>query len=185
MLRYVLVFTLVALVLTGCDSGSGPATSDSIAAYTSPTTTVAASPTIATTHATSSTSVPPPDVPEALAGFGISTVALDGTDLLVAVADDSDERRQGLMRLEDLGDLDGMLFVFAGDSESGFWMKNTLIPLDIAFFNAEGDYVDGFRMEPCTADPCPTYRPGGPYRYALEMPAGTMPVPVTDIEIDR
>jgi hypothetical protein len=182
MSRYALAFTFLALVLTGCDSGFGPATFDSI---TTATTVPASTAATTTTQAASSTSVPPPDVPEAVAGFGITTLALDGTDLLVAVADDSDELQQGLMRLEDLGDLDGMLFVFDGDTDSGFWMKNTLIPLDIAFFNAEGGYVDGFRMDPCAADPCPTYRPAGSYRYALEMPAGTMPVPATGIEIDR
>jgi hypothetical protein len=181
MFRYTLAFALIALVLAGCGPGSGPSTSGSIAGDAVSVTTVETT----TTRTASSTSVPPPDVPEAIASFGTATLALDGTNLLVAVAGDSDERRQGLMGLEDLGDLDGMLFVFDGDTESGFWMKNTLIPLDIAFFNDEGVFVDGFRMEPCTADPCPSYRPGGSYRYALEMPAGTMPVSATRIEIDQ
>ncbi len=181
MFRYLLACTLLTLALTGCGPGAGASTFDSIAEDATFVTTVETTP----TRTAPSTSVPLPDVPEAVASFGTATLALDGTNLLVAVADDSDERRQGLMGLEDLGDLDGMLFVFGGDTESGFWMKNTLIPLDIAFFNAEGVFVDGFRMEPCTADPCPTYRPGGSYRYALEMPAGTMPVSVTRIEIDQ
>jgi uncharacterized protein len=181
MFRYLLALALLALVLAGCGSGSGPSTFDSVAQDATPVTTVETT----TTNTTPSTSVPLPDVPETVASFGTATLVLDGTNLLVAVADDSDERRQGLMGLEDLGDLDGMLFVFDVDTESGFWMKNTLIPLDIAFFDDEGVFVDGFRMEPCTADPCPSYRPGGSYRYALEMPAGTMPVSATRIEIDQ
>jgi hypothetical protein len=76
------------------------------------------------------------------------------------------------MGVTDLGGLDGMLFVFQADSEGGFWMKNTLIPLDIAFFTADGGFVDALTMVPCVEDPCPTYRPDGSYRYALEAPAG-------------
>jgi uncharacterized membrane protein (UPF0127 family) len=51
-------------------------------------------------------------------------------------------------------------------------MKNTLIPLDVAFFTVEGVLVDLLRMEPCTADPCPIYQPRGEYRYALETEVG-------------
>ncbi|RPI22311.1 MAG: hypothetical protein EHM57_05495, partial [Actinobacteria bacterium] len=55
---------------------------------------------------------------------------------------------------------------------SGFWMKNTLLPLDIAFFAGDGSFVDRLTMEPCPGDPCPVYRPSGPYRLAVEVPAG-------------
>ena len=64
-----------------------------------------------------------------------------------------------------------MLFVFQVDSNGGFWMKNTLIPLDIAFFAVDGTFVDSMTMAPCTEDPCPTYRQSGSYRYAVEAPA--------------
>lgn len=114
-------------------------------------------------------------VPEVLDGFGFSPVWLPDVELFVAIADTSELRQQGLMNVTDLGDLDGMLFVFEEDSSSGFWMKDTLIPLDIAFFDATGDFVDGFVMEPCQTDDCPIHRPGGTYRHALEMPAGEMP----------
>ncbi|HEX5630327.1 MAG TPA: DUF192 domain-containing protein [Acidimicrobiia bacterium] len=90
----------------------------------------------------------------------------------MAVADTPERRTQGLMGVTDLGDLDGMLFVFDADSTSGFWMKNTLIPLDIAFFTAEGVLVDLLRMTPCEADPCPVYEPAGSYRYAIETEIG-------------
>jgi hypothetical protein len=90
----------------------------------------------------------------------------------VAVADDATRRAQGLMGVEDLGALRGMLFVFPEDTTSGFWMKDTPLALDIAFFAADGSPVGLFSMAPCPGEDCPTYRPAGPYRYALEVPAG-------------
>lgn len=116
-----------------------------------------------------------PRIPAGLETLEVAVVALDGQELLVAMADTPATRRQGLMGVADLLDLDGMLFVFIEDTTSGFWMKDTLIPLDIAFFSVGGNYVDGFEMEPCATTNCPTYLPDGSYRYALEMAAGTMP----------
>ena len=95
-----------------------------------------------------------------------------GDPWTVAVADDAAERARGLSGVEDLGGLRGMLFVYPGDVTAGFWMKDTSIPLDIAFFAADGSLVDQRSMVPCPADPCPVYAPGRPYRCALEVPAG-------------
>jgi uncharacterized membrane protein (UPF0127 family) len=67
---------------------------------------------------------------------------------------------------------DGMLFVFARPTSGGFWMKNTLVPLTIVFFNADGKRVRRLSMTPCRADPCPIYDPGRLYRFALELRAG-------------
>ena len=114
------------------------------------------------------------DEPAGLEGFETSAITIDGRELAVAVAESPNQRSQGLMGVADLGGLDGMLFVFQADSDGGFWMKNTLIALDIAFFTADGRFVDTLTMAPCTEDPCPTYRPGGSYRYALEAPAGDL-----------
>ncbi|MEA3511270.1 MAG: DUF192 domain-containing protein [Actinomycetota bacterium] len=112
--------------------------------------------------------------PVGLAGFDTATIAIDEQQLAVAVADTSALRSQGLMGVTDLGGLDGMLFVFEETTDGGFWMKDTLIPLDIAFFDADGVFVGGFAMEPCTGDPCPVYRPSGTYRYAVEVPEGDL-----------
>jgi uncharacterized membrane protein (UPF0127 family) len=161
---------LLIVLIAGCDSGVEDPTFGTVATTTVATTTVVS---------TSS-----PSIPGTLADFAVATVSLDGEDLLVAVAGNSEERRRGLMGVTDLGDLDGMLFVFDQDVSAAFWMKDTLIPLDIAFFTATGDLVDGFAMEPCTANPCPTYRPDGSYRYALEMPAGAMPGRITHLTVD-
>lgn len=126
------------------------------------------------------------DEPTGLEGFETSTITVDGRGLVVAVAASPSQRSQGLMGVTDLGSLDGMLFVFPVDSDGGFWMKNTLIPLDIVFFTADGGFVDSLTMAPCTEDPCPTYRPGGSYRYALEAPAGDLAfvTPTSRLELD-
>lgn len=65
-----------------------------------------------------------------------------------------------------------MLFSWEEDVITFFWMKNTLIPLDIAFFNAAGELIEVISMEPCTADPCPRYGPATPFRYAIEAEPG-------------
>ena len=112
--------------------------------------------------------------PAGLDGFDVTEVTIDGQRMAVAVADTPELRSRGLMGVNNLGGLDGMLFVFEKTTDAGFWMKNTLIPLDIAFFDTSGDYVDSFTMDPCTEDPCPVYHPSGAYRYAVETPAGDL-----------
>ena len=94
--------------------------------------------------------------------------------MVVAVANTPETRTQGLMGVTELGGLDGMLFVFEADSESGFWMRDTLIPLDIAFFAFDRIFVDKLTMVPCTTDDCPLYHATGPYRYAIEAPEGDL-----------
>lgn len=105
-------------------------------------------------------------------GFSIAEIVIGGRTLTVAVADEPASRRQGLMGVEDLGDLDGMLFVMDGTVSSAFTMRNTLIPLQIAFFAESGALIDLVEMVPCEAEPCPLYRAGGSYRYAVEVPQG-------------
>jgi uncharacterized membrane protein (UPF0127 family) len=95
-------------------------------------------------------------------------------ELAVAVADEPGERAQGLMGISDLGDLAGMLFVYDADTQTSFWMKDTIIPLDIAFFAGDGSFVDLLTMEPCATDSCPFYNAAGPFRWALEVPAGDL-----------
>jgi uncharacterized membrane protein (UPF0127 family) len=88
------------------------------------------------------------------------------------IADDAAERETGLMNRESLAADGGMLFVFEEDTNSAFWMKNTLVPLSIAFVAADGEILRILDMEPCTADPCPVYDPGVTYRTALEVNKG-------------
>lgn len=112
--------------------------------------------------------------PPTLAGVSSTTISIDGRELVVAVADTPETRGRGLMGVTDLGGLDGMLFVWEADTAAAFWMQNTLISLDIAFFSVDGSLVDRLTMEPCTADSCPLYSASGLYRYALEAPAGDL-----------
>ncbi|MCP3998587.1 MAG: DUF192 domain-containing protein, partial [bacterium] len=167
------------------DGGVETTTSSSASAVTTQPPTSASTVAPEPEPPTNTTSTAAPVVPAILESFGVEQISIDGTALLVAVADTGDLRRQGLMNLQDLGDLDGMLFVFDRDSSGGFWMRNTLIPLDIAFFAVDGTFVDGFAMEPCRTDDCPTYSPSGAYRYAVELPRGEMPDEVWKLSLDR
>lgn len=96
----------------------------------------------------------------------------EGITMPVYVADEPAEQRQGLMGVTDLPRDAGMVFLFPEDRDGGFWMKNTLLPLSIAYFRADGTVVAVLAMEPCEADPCPSYPPGGHYRHVLEVHQG-------------
>ena len=68
----------------------------------------------------------------------------------------------------------GMLFVFTTDEPRTFWMKDTLIPLDILFFDAHHRLVTiQADAQPCRSDPCELYPSDAPARYVLELNAGT------------
>jgi uncharacterized protein len=112
-----------------------------------------------------------PPAPRAEAGVVIQTA--DGpVELDVELADTSGERATGLMGREDIGPHDGMAFTFGEPTDGTFWMKNTLIPLSIAFWDEGGRIIGIIDMEPCTDDPCPSYGPGVPYVGALEVEQG-------------
>lgn len=91
-------------------------------------------------------------------------------DIAVEIADSDAERQKGLMERASLEG--GMLFVFPQEQELAFWMKDTLIPLDILYFDSRGQFVSVTTMQPCKADPCTTYPSAGPARFALEVNAG-------------
>ena len=90
----------------------------------------------------------------------------------IEIADSDQERQLGLMGRTSLAQDAGMLFIFDdGLKTRNFWMKNTLIPLDI-FFIADNKIVDVQIMVPCTADPCPIYASKAPADSALEVNVG-------------
>jgi uncharacterized membrane protein (UPF0127 family) len=103
-----------------------------------------------------------------------STVTFDGSDavLYVAVADTAQEQQKGLMGVEILPADEGMAFVFDEPVDSTFWMKDTLIPLSIAFVDESGRVIGVRGMRPCEADPCPTYGIDEPYVLAIEANLG-------------
>ena len=103
------------------------------------------------------------------------TPARGGTPirLAVEVADTEELRTCGLMHRPALHPEQGMLFVFTTDVAGGFWMRNTLIRLSIAFIAVDGRIVDILDMEPAPpGGPYPTYTPRGAYRYAVEANHG-------------
>jgi uncharacterized membrane protein (UPF0127 family) len=93
-------------------------------------------------------------------------------ELRVEVAEGDDDRQQGLMGRAELAEQAGMLFLFDGESSGGFWMKDTLIPLSVAFIDSDGEILSILDMEPCDADPCPVYDPGVAYHAAVEVNQG-------------
>ena len=99
-----------------------------------------------------------------------TVLRLDGVTFRPEVAKTSAQRSLGLMNRRQ-APKDGMLFVFPETTSGGFWMKNTLVPLTIVFFDTAGNRVRKLSMVPCRKDPCPIYEPGRPYRFALELRA--------------
>lgn len=94
---------------------------------------------------------------------------------VLEVADNETEREEGLMNVTELGKHEGMLFKYPEEDQRGFWMKNTLIPLDMIFLDAEKEVinVETARPEPGTAEENLTvYRSEGPAKYVIEVNAG-------------
>jgi uncharacterized protein len=101
-------------------------------------------------------------------------VELHGHRFSVEFATDDASREHGLMMRTALAPDHGMLFVFPYQAPQGFWMKNTLIPLDILYFDTDRRLVSTqSNVPPCKADPCPIYPSNAPARYVLELSAGT------------
>ena len=97
----------------------------------------------------------------------------DGKSVTAELAVTDEERQRGLMFREKLGLDQGMLFVFEEESKYAFWMKNTLIPLDMLWIDKDRRIVHIRRnVPPCKEDPCPSYGPDRAGLYALELAAG-------------
>jgi hypothetical protein len=104
-------------------------------------------------------------------GFPTTDVMVGDVELRVWVADDGAERSRGLRRVEALpDDIDGMLFVWETPTPATFIMEDTLIPLDVWFFDDDGALLGTHAMTPCAEEPCPTFPAPGPVRWALETP---------------
>ncbi len=101
----------------------------------------------------------------------INQVCLSDRCFDVEIADTDSERQQWLMNRTALSSQSGMLFVFERESIYPFWMKNTVIPLDIIWLDTDGKVVDIQTAQPCTSDPCPSYIPSWSGFYVLEINA--------------
>ncbi len=118
-----------------------------------------------------------PAAAEPTPAFGTGEITLESDDagtktIRVQIAEEPQQREIGLMGRTSLPDDTGMLFIFPGEFQGGFWMKNTLIPLSIAFIDSDGVIVDILDMQPCEAEPCDIYTPDNPYVQALEVNIG-------------
>ena len=139
-----IILVLLSLLLVGCASGS----SDTGGGSTGTTTTASE----------------------------LRTVTIDASggkevEVRVEVADTEPEHQLGLMGRTALPEDRGMLFVFDKEQELSFWMKDTLIPLSVAFMDSEGRIVDIQDMKPLDDDP-PHYVSAEPAQYALEVNQG-------------
>ena len=100
------------------------------------------------------------------------SIERDGTVLAVVkaeIAEKSEDRANGLMHRKSLPDGKGMLFIFENDQVLSFWMKNTYIPLSIAFIAWDGRIIDIKNMQPHDENSVSSSRS---VRYALEVPQG-------------
>ncbi len=167
--------------VTSPDTSIVPSTTAGTA--TTLTSTTVTSTTMTSTTVTSTTGVVPstsgtPDgvVPEGFASIAARSTDSDGTvcELCLWIAEDGEQRARGLMGVTDLGPTDGMAFTYPTPTTGAFWMKNTLMPLSIAFFDGEGRYLDAFDMEPCTADPCERYPTPSGFVVAVEVAQGDL-----------
>lgn len=113
---------------------------------------------------------------ESTATGDLPTVTIDASGgepvrVRVEIADDAAERAQGLMNRESLGRDRGMLFVFPDEEVRSFWMRDTLIPLSIAYIDSERRIIDLQDMKALDDEP-PNYVSAEPARYALEVNRG-------------
>jgi uncharacterized membrane protein (UPF0127 family) len=197
-----LVLIAIALVACADDDDASSTTTAAVALSTSTSTTSTTSPpsttdaeTIAPPASTAPTSSTAPSmsssspttvasttaaagavVPEGFEQVAATATAADGTvcELCLWVAATGDQRARGLMYVTDLGGPDGMIFPYDSPHTSAFWMKNTVMPLSIAFFDQGGAYLDAFDMAPCSADPCPLYPTPENFVNAIEVPQGML-----------
>jgi uncharacterized protein len=98
-------------------------------------------------------------------------------DWCLLLADTEDLRARGLMGVTDLAGYDGMLFRFGTDQSVSFWMRDTVIPLSIAFFRADTAFVSTNDMVPCPPDAsavCPQHSAAAPYADAIETMRGVL-----------
>jgi hypothetical protein len=126
------------------------------------------------------TTVPVVTVPvrrTAVPGFGeVSFKVGTGPNLCALLARTAAQQARGLMARTDLAGHVGMLFVFPTDTQQTFYMRNTPMPLSIAWFDSGGRFVSATDMTPCADRPdCPNYAAAAAYRYALEVPRGGLP----------
>jgi uncharacterized membrane protein (UPF0127 family) len=108
--------------------------------------------------------------PDTAAADDRVVIKVGGRPIRVRISQTPEEMERGLMFTEELPDDEGMLFVFEREKVLHFWMKNTLLPLSVAFIDKRGRIVEIERMDPLDEETAHSSRL--PALYALEMNAG-------------
>lgn len=106
---------------------------------------------------------------------GVFATETGNVTVTLEVADTPPERKEGLMDREKLGENQGMLFIFPDERDRTFWMKDTLIPLDIIFIDADHKVVDIDQAEPEPSvheAALSKYRSDSPAKYVVEVNQG-------------
>jgi len=96
-------------------------------------------------------------------------ICFDKTCFDVEIANTNEQRQKWLMFRQNMPEKSGMIFVFEKSQPYWFWMKNTLIPLDMLWIDDQLQIVDIQQATPCTQDPCPSYKPKWVALYVLEL----------------
>jgi uncharacterized membrane protein (UPF0127 family) len=192
----VVLIAVVAVVANGDDGGQRVA-SRAATTSTAPDETTTAAPTTTTTGApvaapsttsrpavrsTTPTTTPSSTCPRPAPGsdfesFGSTEIVIQDAGgphrSCTLTADNNAQWQRGLMAQDDLDGYAAMIVRFPSDAPRSFWMRNTRIPLSIAFFDGQGRFVSSADMAPCgDRSDCPSYRSEGPAQFALEVPQG-------------
>ena len=107
--------------------------------------------------------------PKPKSDLPVISLKMGSREIWVEVANTEATRSSGLMFRQSMDWNNGMLFVFPDSAQRYFWMKNTVIPLSIAFMDEKGVILNVLEMPPQTTQ---TFPSNGPARFALEMNAG-------------
>ncbi len=99
-----------------------------------------------------------------------SALIIAGKKLVAEVADDEPERETGMMFRKSMGDGEGMVFVMGSPQHVAFWMKNTLLPLSVAYINPTGTILEIHDLQPL--DETPVSSKFDTISYAIEVPQG-------------
>ncbi len=100
-----------------------------------------------------------------------ATVQIGEQSWNVEIARTPEQRQQGLMLRESLEAGTGMLFKFEEEDFHAFWMKKTLIPLDVIWISADMKVIDVQTLTPCEVEECPSFQPAEKALYVLEVGA--------------